>query len=104
MVQGGANLSGNVVYGGDAEPAAACSQGTYLMFNPDRRCDGGAGEPDVNPAHGRFSDAELEISGNPAPPSPVPSPSPTVAPPSPSTSPTVAPPRGRLVTSLLSCR
>ncbi|MFC4117796.1 DUF6055 domain-containing protein [Nonomuraea zeae] len=59
LVQGGANLSGGVVVGGDAEPATACGSGTYLMFNPDRRCDGGAGETDVNPAHPVFSDSDL---------------------------------------------
>ncbi|GAA4950663.1 hypothetical protein GCM10023334_065290 [Nonomuraea thailandensis] len=59
LVQGGANLSGSVVVGGDAEPATACGAGTYLMFNPDRRCDGGGGETDVNPPHPVFSDADL---------------------------------------------
>ncbi|MCP2355589.1 hypothetical protein HD597_002609 [Nonomuraea thailandensis] len=29
------------------------------MFNPDRRCDGGGGETDVNPPHPVFSDADL---------------------------------------------
>ncbi|MFF3332464.1 DUF6055 domain-containing protein [Streptomyces sp. NPDC002888] len=61
IVQGGANLSGNLVIGGDAELWIACSSGTYLMFNPDRGCDGRGGESDVNPAHGTFTDAELAI-------------------------------------------
>ncbi|MEU6719136.1 DUF6055 domain-containing protein [Nonomuraea sp. NPDC046802] len=63
LVQGGANLGGGVVIGGDAEPATACSSGTYLMFNPDRRCDGGGGEADVNPPHPIFSDNDLAFSG-----------------------------------------
>ncbi|WP_211370595.1 DUF6055 domain-containing protein [Nonomuraea turkmeniaca] len=63
LVQGGANLSGSVVIGGDAEPATACGSGTYLMFNPDRRCDGGAGETDVNPPHPIFSDNDLAFGG-----------------------------------------
>ncbi|MFB4270898.1 DUF6055 domain-containing protein [Nonomuraea sp. GTA35] len=63
LVQGGANLSGSVVIGGDAEPATACSSGTYLMFNPDRRCDGGGGEADVNPSHPVFSDEDLAFGG-----------------------------------------
>ncbi|MEV0612571.1 DUF6055 domain-containing protein [Nonomuraea sp. NPDC050404] len=63
LVQGGANLSGSVVVGGDAEPATACGSGTYLMFNPDRRCDGGGGEQDVNPPHPIFSDADLAFGG-----------------------------------------
>jgi hypothetical protein len=49
------------VLGGDAEMWITCSSGTYLMFNPDRGCDGGGGESDENPAHGTFTDAELEI-------------------------------------------
>jgi Family of unknown function (DUF6055)/Cellulose binding domain len=73
LVQGGANLSGGVVIGGDAEPASACGSGTYLMFNPDRGCDGGGGEADVNPAHGRFSDDELAITGTNPSTSPTPS-------------------------------
>jgi carbonic anhydrase/acetyltransferase-like protein (isoleucine patch superfamily) len=63
LVQGGANLSGSAVYGGDAEPAGACSSGTYLLFNPDRGCDGRGGEADVNPAYSRFTDDELAITG-----------------------------------------
>lgn len=62
IVQGGANLSGSVVLGGDAEIGISCSSGTYLLFNPDRGCDGRGGESDINPSHGRFSDAELAIS------------------------------------------
>ncbi|MDX3227837.1 DUF6055 domain-containing protein [Streptomyces sp. ME19-01-6] len=61
IVQGGANLSGSVVLGGDAEIAISCSSGTYLLFNPDRGCDGRGGETDVNPAHGTFTDDELAI-------------------------------------------
>ncbi|MEV0389306.1 DUF6055 domain-containing protein [Nonomuraea sp. NPDC050643] len=63
LVQGGANLNGSVVIGGDAEPATACGSGTYLMFNPDRRCDGGGGEADVNPSHPIFSDNDLAFGG-----------------------------------------
>ncbi|AQZ63864.1 Avirulence protein [[Actinomadura] parvosata subsp. kistnae] len=63
LAQGGANLSGSVVIGGDAEPATACSSGTYLMFDPDRRCDAGGGEADVNPPHPIFTDADLAFGG-----------------------------------------
>lgn len=48
IVQAGANLSGSVVVGGDAELAITCSSGTYLLFDPDRGCDGRAGESDIN--------------------------------------------------------
>jgi len=61
IVQGGASLSGNLVLGGDAEMWIGCSSGTYLMFNPDRGCDGGGGESDVNPGYAAFTDAELAI-------------------------------------------
>jgi hypothetical protein len=61
IVQGGANLSGNLVLGGDAEMWISCSSGTYLLYNPDRGCDGRGGESDVNPAYGAFTDAELAI-------------------------------------------
>ncbi|GKQ35022.1 DUF6055 domain-containing protein [Streptomyces sp. A012304] len=61
IVQGGANLSGSLVLGGDAEMWISCSSGTYLMFNPDRGCDGRGGESDVNPPHGTFTDEELAI-------------------------------------------
>jgi hypothetical protein len=91
LVQGGANLSGGVVVGGDAEPGIACASGTYLMFAPDRGCDGRAGEADVNPAHGTFTTEELAITGATPPPSPSPTPSPTptaTAGPSPTPSPT----------------
>ncbi|MFB4275432.1 DUF6055 domain-containing protein [Nonomuraea sp. MTCD27] len=67
LVQGGANLSGSVDIGGDAEPATACGSGTYLMFNPDRRCDGAGGEADVNPAHPIFSDDDLAFGGGSTP-------------------------------------
>ncbi|AVT35350.1 DUF6055 domain-containing protein [Plantactinospora sp. BB1] len=63
LVQGGANLSGNVLVGGDAEPSVPCGAGTYLMFAPERGCDGRGGEADVNPAHPVFSDADLAITG-----------------------------------------
>ncbi|MGS2586117.1 DUF6055 domain-containing protein [Streptomyces hebeiensis] len=62
LIQGGANLSGNIVVGGDAELAMTCGAGTYLMFNPDRRCDGAGGEPDVNPSYTAFPSADLAIS------------------------------------------
>ncbi|MHB9860567.1 DUF6055 domain-containing protein [Streptomyces sp. YIM S03343] len=61
IVQGGAKLSGKVVVGGDAEMSTTCSSGTYLLFNPDRGCDGKGGESDINPSHGTFTDAELAI-------------------------------------------
>ncbi|WKX14931.1 DUF6055 domain-containing protein [Streptomyces sp. NL15-2K] len=61
IVQGGANLSGSTVLGGDAEMWITCSSGTYLMFNPDRGCDGRGGESDVNPPHGTFTDEQLAI-------------------------------------------
>jgi carbonic anhydrase/acetyltransferase-like protein (isoleucine patch superfamily) len=86
LVQGGANLSGNIVVGGDAEPSTACSSGTYLMFAPDRGCDGQGGETDVNPTFGNFTDGELAIG---TPTSPSPSVTPTAA--SPSASPSTSP-------------
>lgn len=61
IVQGGANLSGSLVLGGDAEMWITCSSGTYLTFNPDRGCDGRGGESDVNPSYGAFTDQELAI-------------------------------------------
>ncbi|KAH6695777.1 avirulence protein [Plectosphaerella plurivora] len=61
IVQGGANLSGSVVIGGDAEVAFTCSSGTYMMFVPDRGCDGRAGETDINPAITRFTDAQVQV-------------------------------------------
>lgn len=61
IVQDGANLSGNVVIGGDAEVAFTCSSGTYLTFNPDRGCDGRAGETDINPAITRFTDEQVRV-------------------------------------------
>lgn len=91
LIQGGANLSGNIVVGGDAELAVACGSGTYLMFDPDRGCDGRGGETDVNPAHGTFTDAELTITPASPTPSPTASPSPTATPaptPTPTPSPT----------------
>ncbi|WP_328476344.1 polymer-forming cytoskeletal protein [Actinoplanes sp. NBC_00393] len=73
LIQSGANLSGNIVVGGDAEIAFACSSGTYLMFNPDRRCDGAGGETDINPSFSAFPSADLAINGTPTTPSPTPS-------------------------------
>ncbi len=64
LIQGGANLSGTVVVGGDAEFGIACSAGTYLQFDPDRGCDGGGGESDINPSHGTFASADLAIAGS----------------------------------------
>ncbi|MEU5597622.1 DUF6055 domain-containing protein [Streptomyces sp. NPDC020298] len=61
IVQGGASLSGSLVLGGDAEMWIGCSSGTYLMFNPDRGCDGRGGESDVNPSYSAFTDQELAI-------------------------------------------
>ncbi|MFF3444958.1 DUF6055 domain-containing protein [Streptosporangium sp. NPDC002721] len=73
LVQGGANLSGSVVVGGDAEPGIACGSGTYLMFSPDRGCDGRGGETDVNPPHPVFTDADLAFGGGGDPdPDPTP--------------------------------
>ncbi|NJP95607.1 hypothetical protein HCN51_40305 [Nonomuraea sp. FMUSA5-5] len=63
LAQGGVNLGGSVVIGGDAEPATACSSGTYLMFYPDRRRDGGGGEADATPPHPIFTDADLACGG-----------------------------------------
>jgi hypothetical protein len=63
LIQSGANLSGTIVVGGDAEFAIACGSGTYLRFDPDRRCDGAGGEPDVNPSHGTFASADLAVDG-----------------------------------------
>jgi hypothetical protein len=68
LIQGGANLSGSVVVGGDAEIAFACSSGTYLMFNPDRKCDGAGGESDINPSFSTFPSADLAIGGTTTPP------------------------------------
>ncbi|WP_436534785.1 DUF6055 domain-containing protein [Actinoplanes sp. HUAS TT8] len=67
LIQGGANLSGNIVVGGDAEFAISCSAGTYLQFNPDRGCDGAGGESDINPSHGTFASADLAIGGTTTP-------------------------------------
>ncbi|MEU8664775.1 DUF6055 domain-containing protein, partial [Actinoplanes philippinensis] len=71
LIQAGANLSGNIVVGGDAELAISCSSGTYLMFSTTRGCDGGAGESDINPAHGTFSSDELAIGGGTTTPPPA---------------------------------
>ncbi len=109
IIQGGATIGGTAVVGGDAEPPAGptgnnCTSGTYLMFNPSRSCDGGAGEADVNPAHGTFTAEQLAITGGTPPTTPPPSiPPPSIPPPSippssipPTTSPTptTAPPGG----------
>jgi hypothetical protein len=80
LIQGGANLSGTVVVGGDAEIAFTCSSGTYLLFNPDRKCDGAGGETDVNPAFDAFTSADLALDAAPAPTTPVPSATPTQTP------------------------
>jgi uncharacterized protein DUF6055/cellulose binding protein with CBM2 domain len=93
LVQGGSNLSGSMIVGGDAEPAWACGAGgTYMMFVPDRQCDGRSnvpGEADINPAYTLFTDAQMTIDGTTDPtPSPTPSASPS---PSPSTSPPPGP-------------
>ena len=74
IVQGGANLGGSIVLGGDAEMGIACSAGTYRMFTTSRGCDGGAGEADINPPHGTFTDAELAITGTTTPPTTTPTP------------------------------
>ncbi|MEV0733729.1 DUF6055 domain-containing protein [Polymorphospora sp. NPDC050346] len=89
IVQGGANLGGSVVIGGDAEPATACSSGTYLIFNPDRRCDGGPGETDINPPYQLFTDDQLALGGTGPNPTPTPSvpPTPTPTTPAPTTPP-----------------
>nr|MDT0662286.1 DUF6055 domain-containing protein [Micromonospora sp. DSM 115978] len=83
LVQGGANLGGSVVIGGDAEPASACSAGSYLMFVPDRGCDGRTSVPaeaDINPAHPTFTDADLAFSGTGPGPTPTATPTPTPTP------------------------
>jgi uncharacterized protein DUF6055 len=86
LVQGGANLSGNIVVGGDAEFAIACSSGTYLMFNPDRKCDGGGGETDINPSFTGFASADLAVSTSGSPSTPAPTtPAPTPSTPAPTT-------------------
>ncbi|MFI5893832.1 DUF6055 domain-containing protein [Actinoplanes sp. NPDC051513] len=91
LIQGGANLSGSVVVGGDAELAIACGSGTYLLFNPDRGCDGRTGETDVNPAVTRFSDAEVAVDGTTTPPTTTPTTTPPTTTP-PTTTPTTTPP------------
>jgi hypothetical protein len=91
LIQGGANLSGSIIVAGDAELASSCSTGTYLLFNPDRPCDGRTGEPDINPPHTRFTDAEVTVTdtGTPtASPTVTPTTSPTATP---TTSPTATP-------------
>lgn len=103
IVHGGVTIGGNAVIGGDAEPPAGptggnCSAGTYLMFNPDRSCDGGAGETDINPAHGTFSTEELAITGSTDPtPPPTTPPPPTTGPPTtgPPTPAPTTPPAGQ---------
>jgi hypothetical protein len=83
LIQGGVSIGGTAVVGGDAEPTGTCNSGTYLLFNPNRSCDGGGGETDVNPTYNNFTDDELAITGGT---SPSPSPSPSVSP-SPAVSP-----------------
>jgi len=91
IVQGGVTISGNAVVGGDAEPSGTCSSGTYLLFDPDRGCDGASGEKDVNPSYTRFTDAELAITSTGSA-SPAPTATPTASPaPKPSAAPTAAP-------------
>ncbi|MEV6302566.1 DUF6055 domain-containing protein [Actinoplanes sp. NPDC051861] len=70
LIQSGANLSGNIVVGGDAEIAFACGSGTYLLFNPDRRCDGAGGESDINPSFSAFPSSDLAIGGGTTTPPP----------------------------------
>lgn len=62
LVQGGVSIGGTAVVGGDAEPSGTCNAGTYLLFSPDRGCDGRAGETDVNAAHPTFTDEQLALS------------------------------------------
>lgn len=62
IIQQGGNLSGSIVVGGDAELAISCSSGTYLLFNPDRGCDGRGGESDINPTVTRFRDDQVAVS------------------------------------------
>ncbi len=81
IVQGGATIAGNAVIGGDAEPpggptGASCTEGTYLMFDPSRTCNGGAGENDINPTPVTFSTDQLAITGKPTTPTPT-NPTPT---------------------------
>ncbi|WP_082495312.1 DUF6055 domain-containing protein [Cellulomonas sp. Leaf334] len=111
LIQGGVSIGGTAVVGGDAEPSGTCTSGTYLTFNPDRRCDGGAGETDVNRAHGRFTSAELAITGTVTPtPTPTVTPTPTATPtptptptrtatPTPTPTPTPTAPAGRSCTA-----
>jgi hypothetical protein len=71
LIQGGVSIGGSAVVGGDAEPTGTCNAGTYLLFNPNRGCDGGAGETDLNPTHGTFTNDELAITGTSPSPSPT---------------------------------
>jgi hypothetical protein len=103
IAQGGANLSGSIVVGGDAEFATACGAGTYLLFNPDRGCDGRTGETDVNPTYAHFADTDVAITGGTTtppttPPTTAPTPPPTTAP---TTPPTTGPPAGRTCSASL---
>jgi hypothetical protein len=68
LIQGGVTIGGSAVVGGDAEPAGTCNSGTYLLFNPDRGCDGGAGEPDLNPSYSAFTNDQLAVTGATTPP------------------------------------
>jgi hypothetical protein len=91
IVQGGVSIGGTAVVGGDAEPTGTCNSGTYLLFNPNRSCDGGAGETDINASYSAFTDAELAITGVTTPPTTVP---PTTVPPT-TVPPTTVPPTTR---------
>jgi cellulase/cellobiase CelA1 len=89
LVQGGSNLSGSAVIAGDAEPAWACSSGSYRMFVPDRQCDGRVDVPaenDINPPYTPFTDAQMAIGGGTGTdpdPTPTPTPTPTTTSPPP---------------------
>jgi hypothetical protein len=81
LIQGGVSIGGTAVVGGDAEPSGTCDSGTYLLFNPDRTCDGAGGETDINPTYSAFTDDQLAITGGTtASPSPSVTTSPTVSP------------------------
>jgi hypothetical protein len=71
LIQGGANLSGTIVVGGDAEFAIACSSGTYLAFDPNRGCNGAGGETDINPSFTNFNSSDLAIGGGTTNPPPA---------------------------------
>ena len=68
IIQGGVSIGGTAVVGGDAEPSGTCNSGTYLLFNPDRSCDGGTGETDLNPSYSAFTNDQLALTGTTVPP------------------------------------